>query len=104
MKKTIFRVTLFSHADDLCEKLVAMAAKANGGAKISLKDIKTVSDGNSIQYPSLYGERTAEIIGGNMLHIDRKIGTEYHTVCAIQEVEVFEMPETSPNLEDDLHN
>lgn len=91
MKKTIFRVTLFEGSDDLCEKLVAMAAKANGGAKITLKDLKTVSDGNTIQYPILYGNRQAEIIGENILHIDRKIGEDYKTVCVIEQVDVVDL-------------
>jgi len=80
-----------SYASVFKRTRVAMAAKSNGGAAISLNDLKTVVDGNRIQYPTLYGDITAEIIGENTLHIDMKIGEEYQTVCSIEKIEVLEL-------------
>jgi len=94
MKKTIFRTTLLDGSNDLCNTLVLMAAKSNGGAKIALNQLQMIAEANKIQWPVLYGDITAELIGENLLHIDKKIGEDYQTVCIIEQVEVFEMGKT----------
>lgn len=92
MTKTHFRISIFDYATELCNKLAAMAAKANGGSPITLEQLKTVAEGNILEYPSLNEGCVAELIGGHILHIDRKIGQEYKTVLAIEQVEILEMP------------
>ena len=93
MEKTIYRTALFSGSDTLCEKLVVMASKSNGGDFIALSDLKTVADGNRLEYPSLFGANKVEIIGETLLHVDKKIGDEYKKVCSIEQVEIFELEE-----------
>lgn len=93
MKKTnYFRIQLFDGANSTCEALVILAAQSNGGQReLSLKQIKTVADGQIIAYPTLNKDTTAEMIGDNLLHIDTKVDNEYKTVCIIEEVEVMEL-------------
>lgn len=96
--KTYFKIQLFAGATNLCDTLVLLAAKRNGGARnISLNDLKTVADGQILQYPVLNKDTTAELIGDNLLHIDTKVSSEYKTVCIIEEVEVFDL-----KTEDDI--
>lgn len=85
-----FRITLLPNADSLCEKLAVLAAKSNGGQPVTLTQLKTVIDSYAIEYPTLYGDTVAELIGENLLHIDRKIGESWHTVAVIEEVEIME--------------
>jgi len=91
MKKTIYRTALFNGHNEPCEKVVLLAAKSNGGAVIGLNDLKTVVDAMKIEYPLLFTDLTVELIGDNLLHIDRKIGDEYETVCSIERVEILEL-------------
>jgi len=107
MKKTLFKTTLIKGSDDLCRKLVTLAAESNGGTPITLAQLKTVAEGNKIQYPTLYGDMSAELVGDNTLHIDRKLGDEYQTVCIIEEVEVFDLEmseEEQGNALDSFYN
>lgn len=93
MKKTnYFRIQLFERSTNLCDSLVILAAKTNGGARdVSLKQLKTVAEGQILQYPALNEDTTAELIGDNLLHIDTKIGDTYKTVCVIEKVEIMEL-------------
>jgi len=102
MKKTIYRTALFNGHNEPCEKLVLLAAKSNGGAAISLNDLKTVVDANRIQWPTLYGDLTAEIIGERILHVDRKMGEQYETVCRIEQVEILELEEPVDDIPEDV--
>jgi len=102
MKKTIYRTSIFKGANDLCEKIVVMASKSNGGKFVALTDLKTVVDGNRIQWPTLYGDCTAEITGEDTLHIDRKIGDDFETVCKIEMIEVLELPQTVDDIPEEL--
>lgn len=91
MKKTnYFRIELLDGANTLCQSIVVMAAKSNGGEKnYTLAQMKTVADGETLLYPSLNDDITCELIGDTILHIDRKIGNEYKTVCRIEEIEIL---------------
>lgn len=93
MTKTHYRISLFPDCTSLCEKLAAMAAKSNGGAAYSLEQLKTVADGNILEYPTMNEGCTAELVGGCTLHIDRKIGKEYKTVLVIEQIEIMAMPQ-----------
>lgn len=98
MKKTIYRTALFSGSDTLCEKLVVMASKSNGGDFIPLTDLKTVADAMRIEFPIILGGCSVEIIGERILHVDRKIGEQYETVCRIEQVEILELEETVDDI------
>jgi hypothetical protein len=88
--KKYYRISIFkSHR--LGELLANLAAKSNGGNYVSLADLVNVTKSEKLQYPTLCGEFTAELIGDNLLHIDAKNGDTYETVCSIEEVEVFEL-------------
>jgi hypothetical protein len=92
MKKTTFRINLCEGSNSLCETLALLAAHSNGGkSKLSLSQLKTVADGKIIEYPYNNENTKAELIGNNLLHIDRKVGDEIRTVCSIEEIEVFEI-------------
>jgi len=88
-KTTYFRIELCEGATSLCDTITVLAAKANGGKAITLQQLKIVADGALIQYPILNDDVTIEMIGDNVLHVDRKIGDEYRTVCRIEEVELL---------------
>ena len=91
MKRNYFRIELSDDATALCNVLVSLAAKSNGGeVKYTLEQMKTVADGNLIEYPNANKDTTCEIIGDTILHIDRKIGDNYKTVCRIEQVEIVE--------------
>lgn len=91
-KKTYFRIQLLEGANSLCNTLVLLAAQTNGGAKkITLPMLKNVADSETILYPSLNINTSAELIGDNLLHIDTKVGESYKTVCVIEEVEIMEL-------------
>lgn len=92
MKKTYYRIQLFKGASSLCSTIAVLAAESNGGDKnVSLKQLKTVADGHILMYPILNEDTTAELIGDDLLHIDAKQRDgSYKTVCAIQQVELWE--------------
>ena len=99
-KRTYFRIELSDTATSVCDTVALLAAKANGGRKITIDQLKAVVDANAIQYPTLNEGVSAELIGGTRLHIDRKIGEDYVTVCTIEEVEVLELEDE--NETDDI--
>ena len=74
----------------LCDTLVILAAKSNGGDKhYSLQQLKTVADGKIIEFPVSNEGVTVELIGEHLLHIDRNMDDEWQTICSIEEIEVF---------------
>ena len=98
--KKYFRTTLFEGSNSLCDKLVTLAAKTNGGGKLTINDIWIVAKGNIIEYTGLNADMQAELIGDTTLHIDKKIGDSYETVCIIEQVEITELKETVNDLQD----
>lgn len=100
MKKTnYFRIQLFEGDVSLCKDLVLLASRSNGdGRQTSLKELKTVAEGQIIQYPGLHANTSAELIGDNLLHIDTKVGSEYKTVCIIEQVEVMTLDDIPSEL------
>lgn len=98
MKKTIYRTALFNGSDTLCEKLVVMASKSNGGDFIPLTDLKTVADAMRIEFPIILGGCSVEIIGEKILHVDKPMGEQYETVCRIEQVEILELEETVDDI------
>ena len=86
-----FRVKLFEGSTPLATTLVTLAAMSNGGKTLSIEQLKNVAESECILYPSLNADTQAEIIGDNLLHIDRKIGDDYKTICSIEEVELTEL-------------
>lgn len=94
-----FRTTLFEGSNSLCEKLVTMAAKANGGADIKLSHLYIVGEGNRLEYPSLNSDISIELIGDTLLHVDAKVKGEFKTVCIIEEIEITELKQTVDDLE-----
>lgn len=99
MKNEHYRIKLFKGSDTICDNIVCLAAKSNGGEKISLYQLKTIIDGQRLLYPSLYSDTTAEIIGDTLLHIDKKISDIYETVCSIELIEHWELTENELDKE-----
>lgn len=89
--KKYYRITIYKN-HDLCDILVPLAAKSNGGQYFTLAELVATAKARKMTYPSLCGEFTAELIGDSLLHIDAKTGANtYETVLSIEEVEVFEL-------------
>lgn len=98
MKKTTqFRIKLFAGANTLAETIALLAAKSNGGKVLTIEQLQGVFEAQCILYPSLNDDIKAELIGGTLLHIDRKIGEDYKTVCTVQLIEVEELETTEEN-------
>lgn len=97
MTKTHFRISLYPNSNILlCERLALLAAMANGGSiNLTMEQLKTIADGNILEYSAMNAGCAAELIGGHILHIDRKIGEKYQTVLVIEQVEIMfvEQPE-----------
>lgn len=94
--KTLYRISLMENSEGLADTLANLAAKSNGrDKKHSLQDLQHVAKGQQLLYPSLYGGMTCELIGDNILHLDRKVGENYETVLIIEQVEIMEVPTLS---------
>lgn len=96
MKKTIYRVELREDAPSICETLITMAAKSNGGKTLSLEQLKGIGESHKILYTSLTGETNFEIVAETSLHVDTKVGGEWKTVCILEQVEIFELVREVP--------
>lgn len=92
--KTMYRITLFPQfSNGLSETLAVLAAKSNGSEKgYTLEDLKNVAEGQKILYPSLNENTTCELVGGNRLHLDRKVGEQYETALILEQVDILEIP------------
>lgn len=90
----MYRITLFPpFSNGLSETLAVLAAKSNGSEKgYTLEDLKNVAEGQKILYPSLNENTTCELVGGNRLHLDRKIGEQYETALILEQVDILEIP------------
>jgi len=94
MKRTMYRITLFPQfSNGLAETLAVLAAKSNGSEKMySLDDLKNVAEGQKILYPYSNENTTCELVGGNKLHLDRKVGEQYETALILEQVDILEIP------------
>lgn len=90
MTKTQFRISLFENANSLCEKLAGMAARSNGGAAFTLDQLKSVAEGNIIEYPTINKGYTASL-ENNHLTITETRGEEVKTVLLIEQIDVVEL-------------
>ena len=88
MKKQ-FRICLYPGSNTLCNTLAILAAKFNGGANaMTIEQIKTVAEGNILEYPSMNEGFIVEQVGEHTLHIDKKGDTEYSTVLSLDLIEI----------------
>ena len=55
----------------------------------TLEDLKNVAEGQKILYPSLNENTTCELVGGNRLHLDRKVGEQYETALILEQVDIL---------------
>ncbi len=93
MKRTYY-AALYPGYTDLCRQLVWLACANNGGNKEqTIQDLANIVKAECTLYPSLNADINPEIIGDDTLHIDRKIGDKWETVCIIEMRETFELPE-----------
>ena len=92
--KTIYRITLFPQfSNGLVETLAVLAAKSNGSEKpYTLEKLKTVAESEKILYPTTNENTTCELVGGNRLHLDRKVGEQYETALILEQVDILEIP------------
>lgn len=92
--KTIYRITLVPEfSNGLAETLAVLAAKSNGSEKpYTLEKIKTVAESEKILYPTTNENTTCELVGGNRLHLDRKVGEQYETALILEQVDILELP------------
>ena len=92
--KTIYRITLFPQFSNmLSETLAILAAKSNGSENpYTLEDLKNVAEGQKILYPTTNENTTCELLCGNRLHLDRKVGEQYETALILEQVDILELP------------
>lgn len=92
--KTIYRITLVPEfSNGLAETLAVLAAKSNGSENpYTLEKIKTVAESEKILYPTTNENTTCELVGGNRLHLDRKVGEQYETALILEQVDILELP------------
>ena len=92
--KTMYRITLVPEfSNGLAEKLAVLAAKSNGSEKpYTLEKLKTVAESEKILYPTTNENTTCELVGGNRLHLDRKVGEQYETALILEQVDILEIP------------
>lgn len=92
--KTIYRITLFPQFSNmLSETLAILAAKSNGSENpYTLEDLKNVAEGQKILYPTTNENTTCELLCGNRLHLDRKVGEQYETALILEQVDILEIP------------
>ena len=92
--KTMYRITLFPQfSNGLAETLAVLAAKSNGSEKgYTLEDLKNVAEGQKILYPTTNENTTCELLCGNRLHLDRKVGEQYETILILEQVDILELP------------
>ena len=90
----MYRITLFPQfSNGLSETLAILAAKSNGSEKgYTLEYLKNVAEGQKILYPTTNENTTCELIGGNRLHLDRKVGEQYETALILEQVDILEIP------------
>lgn len=92
----MYRIAIYPRSTGLCDTICGLAARFNGGENtLTLKQLHSVAESQVILYPSMNDGCKAELIGNDLLHIDRTIGNETLTILSIQEVEIIEldMPE-----------
>ena len=94
MKRTMYRITLVPEFSNLlAETLAVLAAKSNGSEKgYTLEDLKNVAEGQKILYPTTNENTTCELLCGNRLHLDRKVGEQYETALILEQVDILEIP------------
>jgi hypothetical protein len=86
--KKYFKITLFEGANSLCDKLAAMAARANGGHDLTLKQIYTVAEGNRLEYPALNKDISVTLVNNSLIHIDGlRPNGDYEPILIIEEIE-----------------
>jgi hypothetical protein len=92
--KTMYRITLFPQfSNGLAETLALLAAKSNGSEKAyTLEDLKNVAEGQKILFPYSNENTTCELLCGNRLHLDRKVGDQYETALILEQVDILELP------------
>jgi len=92
--KTMYRITLVPEfSNGLAETLAVLAAKSNGSEKpYTLEKLKTVAESEKILYPTTNENTTCELVGGNRLHLDRKVGEQYETALILEQVDILEIP------------
>lgn len=92
MEKLMYRITMTENANSACNDLAIAAAKSNGSKQIfTLEQLQTIYLNEQLKYPTICADSTAELIGDNLLHIDRKVGDDYETVLIIEQVEIMEL-------------
>ena len=92
MKKQMYRISLLEHSEGLADTLAILAAKSNGrDKKYTLKDLQDVVKGQQLLYPTLYDDIVCELIGDNVMHLDRKVKGSYVTTLVIEQVEIMEL-------------
>lgn len=88
----MYRITMTENANSSCNDLVIAAAKSNGSKqKFTLEQLQTIYLNEQQKYQTITADSIAELIGDNLLHIDRKVGDSYETVLIIEQVEIVEL-------------
>ena len=110
MKKTMYRISLLPNHNLLCQELAIEAARSNGGSElISIPYLENYFNHETKKYPVSNMDMTFEVIGDNLIHVDRKVGDKYETVLIIEQVDIMEVPtlsayeNTGGILNPDLH-
>jgi len=83
----MYRIELRSDNSNLCQQLVLLAAKSNGGEYKSIHELVSVAEVLQMAAP----EYVIEPIGNNILHIDKKEGKETVHILSLTEVEMLVM-------------
>ena len=88
MKKQ-FRITLFQGASTTAETLAIIAAKSNGGEKVTLNDLEAMFKLKKHEQPATNNSATLISIDAHTLHLDDMVDGKIETVLIIEEIEII---------------
>lgn len=95
---------LYFEGNTVANEVLIYASLMNAGVKPIEAGVRGLHVFAHVMADKLDKENTqVELIGGDTLHIDVKIGNQYETVLRVEEVEVMEMESINEDEEDKVN-